>query len=74
VLRKSINNEIQKSIHASEWADFRHAWNNTNKAVGLRMTYEDLQRIVTWPFDENIVDKPHILRDLWTLTTVYAMQ
>ena len=36
------------------------------------MSYEDLQSIVTWHFNEQIVDNQHILDDLWTLTNVYA--
>jgi hypothetical protein len=71
-LRKAITEEMDRAHSSSDWPDFRHVWNAANKAVGLRMSYEDLKRIVTWHFDENIVDKKHILEDLWGLTAVYA--
>jgi hypothetical protein len=71
-LRKSITDEINRAHSSSDWPYFRHVWNNANKAVDLRMSYEDLKQIVTWHFDENIADKQHILEDLWALTIVYA--
>jgi hypothetical protein len=41
-LQEAITNTIERAHDQSDWPDFTYAWPNANKAIGQRMTFQDL--------------------------------